>query len=118
MSKVDLADDRFGRRYQGGGAGISVVALHDGVDLTLLVHAQPDGIVGRVEVGPDDVARLLDNEGPLEGLKWRWQCGCTPDRSNQRCTADLEMRTCSAMARTLQCVLKAAALGGNFLAIK
>lgn len=69
MSKVDLADDRFGRRYQGGGAGISVVALHDGVDLTLLVHAQPDGIVGRVEVGPDDVARLLDEEGAVGGLE-------------------------------------------------
>ena len=42
------------------------------LNLRLLVHAQDHRVVGRVEVQPDDVAHLLDEErigGQLEGLR-------------------------------------------------
>jgi hypothetical protein len=35
----------------------------EGLDLALLIDGQDDRVIGRVEVEPDDVANLLDEEG-------------------------------------------------------
>ena len=83
MARLALADDRAAGDVEGGeqrgGAVTQVIVGHafdvaeahrqqrlaalQGLDLALLVDAQHDGVVGRVQIQADDIANLLDEEG-------------------------------------------------------
>ena len=110
MAALGLADHvaglRVERREQARGAVPLVVvsaALHlagthrqqrcgaiKRLDLTLLVHAQPQGAVGRVQVEAYDVSYLVDKEriaGELEGLgPVRFERKGSPDAADRRLT--------------------------------
>jgi len=64
------------------------------------------------QILPDDVAVPMNKRSPAS-LKCPWRCGWMPNRSNQRCTVDLEMPVCTDMVRTLQCVALAAGFAGR-----
>ena len=81
------------------------------LDPALLVDAQHDGVVRRVQVQTDDVAHLLD-EGRVGGqLERPLPVGLHPNRPNQRATVLLDTPLRSAIERTVQWV----ALGGGEL---
>ena len=124
MAREALADDLAGRHVERGeqrgravalvvvGAPLGLAGPHrqqrlgavQRLDLALLVDAQHHGAVGRVEIEPDDVAHLLDEQRigrELEGLAAvRLQPEGPPDAMDRRG----RMADAAAMARRLQCV--------------
>ena len=81
----DLAGSDIKGGEQGGGAVADVIVgdpfdipqAHgqhglgavEGLDLGFLVHAQHDGVVGRVEIKPHDIAHFFDEEGVVRELE-------------------------------------------------
>ena len=124
VTLVAAADDLAGSNVQSGeqrGRAVTLVVMTTPLDLTgahrqqrlgsvecldlrFLVDAQHQGSVGWVEVEPDNVAHLIDEQrvrGQLEGLDaMRLQAEGTPDATDAR-SRDA---TVSAMLRVLQCV--------------
>ena len=80
------------------------------LELRLFVDAQHQGVVGWVEVEPNDVAHLVDKQRvsrQLEGLDAvRLQSKGPPDAPR----LEVEMPLCRAMLRVLQCVAPAGRL--------
>jgi hypothetical protein len=72
--------------------------------LGLLVDAEHDGALGRVEIEPDDVVDLLDEQRILGQLKVSWRCGCRPNARQIRDTAVCVRPTSLAIERVDQCV--------------
>ena len=119
-----LGQDPAGGDIQGreeGGGAVADVAVRDafdvaesegqeglgvfqGLDLALLVDAQDQGMVGRVEAGPTMSRTFSTKKGSVESWKcfcrwgWRWNAVQT------RWTVDFETPVASAMERQVQCV--------------
>ena len=60
----------------------------EGLDLGLLVHAQHQRPFGRVEVEPDDVADLVDEQRVFRQLPRSSLCGASPNARHTRDTVD------------------------------
>jgi hypothetical protein len=80
----------------------------EGLDLALLVDAQHDRAIRRVEIEPDDVAHFSTNNGSAESLKVSLRCGCRPNAFQMRWTVDGASPTALAIERRLQCAAPAA----------
>jgi hypothetical protein len=55
------------------------------LNLALFVDRQDDGVCGRIDMEPDDIAQFVDEArvvgGSLDSLNWRIRCGCRPRAS-------------------------------------
>jgi hypothetical protein len=76
----------------------------EGLDVALLVDAQYQRAVGRVQIQPHDVADLLDEEGILRQLERLGSVRLERERLHMRAAADWLSPTCVAKDRVLQCV--------------
>jgi hypothetical protein len=74
------------------------------LDLGLLIDAEDDGALGRIEVEPDDVLTLSMNCGSRESFQVSWRCGCSPNACQIRSTAFCVNPTSAAIDRVDQCV--------------
>jgi hypothetical protein len=122
-----LSDHRTGgdiqRGKQGGGPmplvvvrhGASPALLHrqprlgaiECLNQALLVDAQHQGFVRRVEVEADDILHLSTNCLSFDNLKPRVRCGFSPCAFQIRCTLVWPRPTARAIVRVLQCVAAA-----------
>ena len=75
-----------------------------GLNLALLVDAQHDRVLRRVEVQPTTSTSFSANCGSLESLKVLTRCGCRPLAFHTRCTIDGDVPSSAASVRVLQCV--------------
>ncbi len=125
---IAYADDRTGQHVQRGeqrGRAVALVVmghravtarLHrqarlrtvQGLNLALLVHAQHDCLVRRVQVQPHDVRQFFDR--PTKRFTFRCclnvvtRCGCSPCASQIRWTVERLTPAALAIERQLQCV--------------
>ena len=66
------------------GSGATLLQRQSGLgavkrlNLALFVDRQDDGVCGRIDIEPDDVAQLSTKRGSLDSLNWRIRCGCRP----------------------------------------
>jgi hypothetical protein len=60
------------------------------LDLRLLVDAQHQGVLGRGQIEPDDIAPLSINSGSADNLKVSMRCGCKPKARQIRPTLKVE----------------------------
>ena len=75
------------------------------LDLRLLIDAQHQRMVGRVELEADDVAHpcsgqgqaLVDEQWSCDSLNLSARCGCRPKARQMRPTLEVEMPLCRAM---------------------
>jgi len=74
------------------------------VDLRLLVGAQHQSPVPRVEIESHNIAHLLTSCGSLESLKVSLRCGRNPKARQMRLTAIRLIPARLAISRVLQCV--------------
>ena len=130
VSAVQRPDHLAGAEVQGGVEARSAVALvvvrralgqarpHrqdrrravQRLDLGLLVHAQHDGALGRVQVEADDVSDLGHELRIAASLNVSARCGWSPNARQIRCTADCVSPTSAAIERVDQCVASLGAL--------
>ena len=98
MAFVALADDLAGGHIEGREEGSRAVALvvvshrpcpaflHgqpglaavERLNLAFFVDAEDDGLLGRVQVEPDNVLQLFEEPGSIESLKFLTRCGLRP----------------------------------------
>ena len=116
----DLAGGEVQRGVEAGGAGAFVVVggalggarehrqdrrgAVERLDLGLLIDAQHDGALGRVEVEPDDVADLLDEQRVLGELPRLLAVRLQPERLPDPVHRRLRQADLGAIDRVDQCV--------------
>src|SRR5215216_3752465 len=76
----------------------------EGLDLGLLIDAQHDRALGRVENRPTTSRTLSMNCGSLESFQVSWRCGWSPNACQIRSTAFWVRPTSRAIERVDQCV--------------
>jgi hypothetical protein len=74
------------------------------LNLALLVHAQHQRVLGRIQVQTDDVFQFLGEPGSLLIVKVSTRCGFKPWARQMRRTLASLMPTAAAIVRVLQCV--------------
>ena len=126
---IDAAVEHVERGEQGGGAVALVVVGHragaaglhrqarlgavERLDLALLVDAQHQRLLGRVEVQPDDVGQLLGEARVVGELERSHPVRLRPCASQMRCTVAGLTPWALAIERQLQCVCPAAWSGSS-----
>ena len=74
------------------GSGATLLERQSGLravkrlNLALFVDRQDDGVRGRIDIEPDDVAQFVDEARSLDSLNWRIRCGCRPWARQMRWT--------------------------------
>jgi hypothetical protein len=80
------------------------------LDLGLLIDAQHDGTLRRIEIQPDDIADLVDEQRSFDSFQLSWRCGCSPNARQILTTAVWLSPTSAAIDRVDQCVASFGAL--------
>ena len=58
------------------------------LNLALLVHAEHQGAIRRMQIQPDDVAHFVDEQRILRQLERLGRCGCSANAFQMRATVD------------------------------
>ena len=65
------------------GSGAALLQRQSGLrsikrlNLALFIDRQDDGVCGRIDIEPDDVAQFVDEARIVGQLNWRVRCGCS-----------------------------------------
>ena len=77
------------------------------LDLRLIIDAQHQRAIRRVEIEPTMSRTFSTNSGSLDSLNVSLRCGCSENARQMRCTVETDRPDALAIERVLQCVAAA-----------